>query len=215
GDAFIGINGGIQGYNMFAYCNNSPVAFADATGMAFYLNIIVGLAPGPDRPVERVKSGGKVGCAKPYISDDSTDYNCYAYALGEKSWKYVGGDAESVTDFNVDSVKQMVLEDAERDGRRVRLIDSYDSPIRSNEYRIALRTGKDDYHFMIQHSDGSWSHKPGRAKTRLINGANPSVVNWDLILIDGFLSNFGFIKEIGVIPNYYDSETIYFAVAVE
>jgi hypothetical protein len=31
-EAFIGANGGILGYNMFAYCNNNPVAFADPTG---------------------------------------------------------------------------------------------------------------------------------------------------------------------------------------
>lgn len=36
--------------------------------------------------------------------------------------------------------------DAQKDGRKMRIIDSYDSPIESNEYRIALRTGEDDYH---------------------------------------------------------------------
>lgn len=33
-DAFIGASGGIVGYNMFAYCNNNPTAFADPTGNA-------------------------------------------------------------------------------------------------------------------------------------------------------------------------------------
>jgi len=31
-DGIVGANGGLQGYNMFAYCNNNPVAFADPTG---------------------------------------------------------------------------------------------------------------------------------------------------------------------------------------
>ena len=31
-DGIVGANGGLQGYNMFAYCNNNPVIFADPTG---------------------------------------------------------------------------------------------------------------------------------------------------------------------------------------
>lgn len=98
--------------------------------------------------------------------------------------------------------------------RSMRTIDSYDSPIESNEYRIALRTGKEDYHFMVQHNDGSWSHKPGFCSTRLIDGANPSVISWDAPRGDAvLLCNFGIVKEIGSVPNYYDSRTIYFAVS--
>lgn len=104
--------------------------------------------------------------------------------------------------------------DAQKDGRKMRIIDSYDSPIESNEYRIALRTGEDDYHFMIQHSDGSWSHKPGFCSTRLIDGDNPSVISWDAPQVDTFLLyKFGIVKEIGYVPNYYDSRMVYFAVS--
>ena len=155
-----------------------------------------------------------VGAASPYNPSNSMDYNCYAYALREKQWKYVGGSPDAVQDFSVDNVAQMVLNDAEKDGRSIRIIDSYDAPIESNEYRIALRTGEADYHFMIQHNDGSWSHKPGFCSTRLIDGANPSVVSWDLPQVDSFLLyNFGIAREIGSIHNYYDSATIYFAVS--
>lgn len=160
------------------------------------------------------KSKIDAGAASPYIPSDSTDFNCYAYALGEKQWKYVGGSQSAVKDFSVDSVAKMVLDDAQRDGRSMRIIDSYDSPIAQNEYRIALRTGEIDYHFMVQHSDGSWSHKPGFLSTRLIDGANPSVIAWDAPQINSFfLSEFGIIKEVDPIPNYYDSATIYFAVS--
>ena len=31
-DGVIGANGGLQGYNMFAYCNNNPISFADYIG---------------------------------------------------------------------------------------------------------------------------------------------------------------------------------------
>ena len=38
-DAILGANGGLQGYNLFAYCNNNPVMYIDPNGfasMAFY-----------------------------------------------------------------------------------------------------------------------------------------------------------------------------------
>ncbi len=31
-DGIIGANGGLQGYNMFAYCNNNPVVYTDSSG---------------------------------------------------------------------------------------------------------------------------------------------------------------------------------------
>ena len=31
-DTILGANGGLQGYNLFAYCNNNPVMFADPSG---------------------------------------------------------------------------------------------------------------------------------------------------------------------------------------
>ena len=35
-DTILGANGGLQGYNLFAYCNNNPVMFADPTGYALH-----------------------------------------------------------------------------------------------------------------------------------------------------------------------------------
>ncbi len=35
-DGIVGANGGIVGFNMFAYCNNNPVMFADPSGYAVY-----------------------------------------------------------------------------------------------------------------------------------------------------------------------------------
>ena len=103
-------------------------------------------------------------------------------------------------------VPVVVLDDAKADGRAMRIIDSYDSPINENEYRIALRTalrpGSEDYHFMLQHSDGSWSHKPGTLPSRLIDGDNPSEITWDApSMIEGL-----------TFVNYYNSKTVYFAV---
>ena len=33
-DGIVGANGGIQGYNLFAYCNNNPIIYIDISGMS-------------------------------------------------------------------------------------------------------------------------------------------------------------------------------------
>ena len=37
-DTILGANGGLQGYNLFAYCNNNPVMFADPSGNLYLPN---------------------------------------------------------------------------------------------------------------------------------------------------------------------------------
>ena len=43
-DAILGANGGLQGYNLFAYCNNNPVMFADPSGQSLVLTGLVAIA---------------------------------------------------------------------------------------------------------------------------------------------------------------------------
>ena len=207
----------ILGYNLFAYCGNNSINRKDPTG---HLGISALLFASVVAVCAITLSGcsaqptSDVGAALPYTPSNSIHFNCYAYALGEKQWKYVGGSPDAVENYDVDYITEMVLNDAQKDGRTMRVIDSYDSPINSNEYRVALRTGEADYHFMVQHNDGTWSHKPGYGSTRLIDGDNPSVVSWDAPLVDSYLLyNYGIVKEIGAIQSYYDSKTIYFAVS--
>ena len=215
-DGYVSTGQDLTGYNMYAYCGNNPVNRTDPIGQfwvtALIVTAVVVVCTGALSGCSS-KSSSDYGAASSYIPSDSTEYNCYAYALGEDKWKYVGGSHDAVNDYSVSAVADMVLEDAKRDGRSIRPIDSFDSPISSNEYRIALRTSVDDYHFMKQHNDGTWSHKPGFCSTRLIDGQNPSVVSWDAPIVDSLLLRMGIIKEINVLKNYYDSDTIYFAVS--
>ena len=37
----VGANGGVQGYNLFAYCNNDPVMYVDSTGYALRHNTVI------------------------------------------------------------------------------------------------------------------------------------------------------------------------------
>ena len=201
---------------MFAYCNNNPIIAKDPTGR--FLGVLIGIGVGLALLLSGCDSDSNkkdYGAARPYKYSNSRDYNCYAYALGETVWKYVGGSQDAVTDYNVNDVAKLVLKDAERDGRTMRIIDSYNSDINANEYRIALRVGAADYHFMRQNDDGTWSHKPGFCDTRCIKGDNPDAVTWDQPIVDARLLYYGIVRETGVIENYYSSNTIYFAVTVD
>ena len=157
-----------------------------------------------------------VGAAKPYIEIDESDGNrerepnCYSYALGYYDRSYDPGEYAGVGyNLNVESVARAVEKDMAALGRGCRRLDSYDSPVSNNEYRVALRTSrityfslkyrKDvfwDYHFMVQTSDGGWSekHGPGGATDHHDN-VNPDTISWDL----------------GSYHGYYDSNIIYFA----
>ena len=213
-DSFVTTGQGLTSYNMYAYCGNNPVNRTDPDGH-FWITALITLAATACMALltSCSSTSDNYGAASPYVPSDSQEYNCYAYVLGERTWRYVGGRSGAVKDYDVDKVAQTVLDDLQKEGRSARIIDSYDSEIKSNEYRIALRTGKNDYHFMVQHNDGSWSHKPGICETRLIDGANPSVVSWDLPQINRRqYYMYGVVKEVGYVPNYYNSKTVYLAI---
>jgi len=91
-------------------------------------------------------------------------------------------------------------------------IDSYDSWIADNEYRIAFRVSEKDFHFMVQHDDGSWSHKPSSLPSRLLDAENPTVAEWNEYGMRGLLIlKHEYIRT----RNWYDSDTLYFAVTVQ
>lgn len=108
-----------------------------------------------------------------------------------------------------------------------RILTSGYAEIQSFEYRIALRVGNivnwtgngfytepdndgpydglsDDFHFLIQLSDGSWGGKQGNLPSlHFPYGDFPTTMNWDLYKDASFYE---------YIDNFYDSSTIYFAV---
>jgi len=199
---------------MFAYCGNDPINNIDPSGHYFYDAIAELILETIAQVVSECSGVNGYGAANEYKPSNSTQNNCYGYALGEEKGKCVGGSQGAVTDFDVDKVAKMVIKDVHDMGRSIRPIDSYDSPVTSNEYRIALRTGAEDYHFMVQHSDGSWSHKPGITPTQLIQGKNPSEVSWDAPIIDwSWYETTGHVRITDYVRNYYSSEIVYFAIS--
>jgi len=214
-DSWVATGQGLLGNNMFAYCGNNPVMRVDPTGQCgIIIPVIIGIGKVLEAIVKATSEDASgTGAASEYKPTSSFAYDCYPYALGETESRDLGEGWFDYNGTNVYIVALVVLVDLWTEGRSARIISSYDSPITSNEYRIALRTGENGYHFMVQHSDGTWSHKPGMLPSRHINGANPSSVSWDIPLIDDdYFMKTGIIKEVGVIPGCYDSTIIYFAI---
>jgi hypothetical protein len=108
-------------------------------------------------------------------------------------------------------------------GFTARIINGYDAEIFADEYRIAFRIGNtssektfnlypsgiwtknDDFHFMMQHSDGRWSHKTGQYISRLLDyGQNPDMNIWHNYRYNEFSSSY--------IINFYNGNTYYFAI---
>lgn len=164
------------------------------------------------------------GAAWAYTRASSTSINCYGYAARYNWWinpgditSYYGGLPSNATQtqirnyFNVNNIANKVITDLGRSGRSARIITNGLSTISSTEYRIAVRTGvhdynlngnidlglgEADYHFMLQHSDGTWSSKAGSTPSVNLGAISPRTYRWDL----------------GTIQGYYDSATIYLAV---
>jgi hypothetical protein len=168
--------------NTYAYCRNNPTNRIDKTGYASY------------------------GAAPKYVSITSTNINCYAFAMGWDYWAtpgdmayYYGLQLNPITGYNFSSsrIGQAVIDDLARMVNcKGRFISGPSAKINSNEYRIAVGVGGGtfynykgltymvlyDFHFMVQNSDGRWSHKPGATPSiRLAVGKTPSGVNWSMI----------------------------------
>lgn len=116
--------------------------------------------------------------------------NCYGYAFcnilngyatmyGKSGYKQQPGDFASAADKRDNKVKPFVRNnpsllmdnmvsniklDARRLGYSIKEYNPPSSTVKqfgSQSRLIALVTGDTDYHFYMQHSDGTWSHKPG------------------------------------------------------
>ena len=129
--------------------------------------------------------------------------NCFAYALdvypesGYPDFAYYGlNEQYSIELFN-NEIADSIIHSSLKYNRFLRKIDSYNSPIYSNERRIAFRLRLNNniitaYHFIRQNSDGSWSGKIPTRDSVLYNNENPELFDWG---------------------DNYNSEIIYFALS--
>ena len=82
-DAILGANGGLQGYNLFAYCNNNPVMYIDPNGfasMSIYTDFLDSMRPlmqlrhsGAGMAIGILFAAGLLITAKPYSGNSYVD----------------------------------------------------------------------------------------------------------------------------------------------
>ena len=66
-DTILGANGGLQGYNLFAYCNNNPVMFADPSGNLYLPNTKLEAAKVcPENIMSQIMNSGLDATTKKY-----------------------------------------------------------------------------------------------------------------------------------------------------
>ena len=218
-DKYAGTGQGYLGYNMFAYCQNNPVALKDPSGSLAIIAIIAAAAmiatlsacstatsknKSPAPSDYRNYSGGR----------GAYQHNCYSYAFNlpavadpgdyAKKCRQMDKPADAMYGgkqfYTVQEVADFVLADAREFQRKVRTINS-PSDITNSEYCVALKVTTDTsygstmYHFMYQLSNGQWAEKYGDKKSEygVRSGTDASWTYQDTV---------------------YDSETIFFAVPI-
>lgn len=98
---------------------------------------------------------------------EDRDYSIYSpgaiTALFNGSDCFINGDYY----FRPDLCITLIKRDASCMGRNAFVCD-YSSKLYENAYKIVLTYSKadNDFHFLRQNSDGSWSHKPGYGRPR-------------------------------------------------
>jgi len=216
---YLGANGDICAYNLFAYCSDNPVMRSDSNGcFAWWLVVAVVVAAGVavSGCVKKNKQPtSNVGAAKPYEkvygSNDSNSPNCYAYAIGSSVNEQPGNTSGIYPKQwnDVYDVGKSVEADLRDKGYTVRVINGPNDKVYENEFKIALRVGTKpyaidvygnyyyDYHFMRQTSTGQWAEKHGIGGDSVLHkpGETPDTIQWTLCDLP-----------------YYDSDIIYYAV---
>lgn len=98
------------------------------------------------------------------------DYNCGGYALGIYVW-YQFEDYPSITrDVGVEEMTRLCIDAILRDFPTLRVINDL-CELQKNERAVAFRICENDFHFIMRHKNGHWSHKPGRSGIRSITKA--------------------------------------------
>ncbi len=217
-DVLLSTGQGVLGHNCYTYCNDNPVSKVDHTGTSLkdIWEWLFGGGSCAGRGSKQESS--PYGAAKPYESvpgsDDPSSPNCYSFAIGSPV-NQQPGQASQTTDIQWNDIKSVgaaVEADLKAMGYTVRRLENCNSPIQSNEFRIALRVGEKpyeiviidgkvylryDYHFMRQTNTGQWAEKHGPGGDSILHGIGetPDDIAWTL---HG--------------KPYYDSEIYYYAV---
>ena len=114
------------------------------------------------------------------FNTDRWDYNCGGYALGIYVWYQFENYLDTVWEVGVEEMTRLCVDAILRDFPTLRVINDL-RELQKNERAIAFRICEKDFHFIMRHKNGHWSHKPGRTFIRSITKAevfNPK--GWEL-----------------------------------
>ena len=193
---------------MYSYCGNNPVVRADYNGEWWVIIVLIVVVVVGCAALSGCKrnAGGILPKYNPNQDfGDIKSYNCYAYEMSiSDKWLHPGKGVVNVKDskyrlknksyemqsyYSVDQLRNWVIQDFGSDV--VRVLKRKNSKIEQNEYRIAMRVNvvsrvfftnvylkTTDFHFMKQHSDGHWSHKPGDGYPEDLGLINPDTYDW-------------------------------------
>ena len=212
-DGYVSTGQGTQGYNMYSYCGFNPVMRVDKSGDFWSLIALGCVALG----CVVFFSGCSSSSNQPpsnYIDNKSTNQNCYSYAFGlphaANPGDYSANNASermyySKKIYSTNEIANYVQRDMTALNKKVRIVKSPAEKLH-DEFLVAMKsstnvlwqTGAADYHFALQLSDGTWADKPGSTASRW-NKIDGTAITWDL----------------GNIKDYYNTETVYFAVVKE
>lgn len=132
----------------------------------------------------------------------SRSYNCYGNGIGKQiiadPTGYKIGDSTAKT---YEAVKKDLGGD-----KNVRKLDSINAKVNADEFKVAMKCGPRDYHF-IRLDSGGWYNKSGTAPGLYIDQSIVAGKVWYAMWMTNGEKYYN--------PNvYYNDETIYFAVKV-
>ena len=120
------------------------------------------------------------GCGGEYRQVNDFEVHCLEYALLFNEDVGIALEVSPLLGpkLNSSAYIQNIIETIEsKTSFTCRSIDAYDSPINSDEYRIAARVPNKNgyyYHFIYQLSDGTWAGKNASNPSRHFRNVNPS-----------------------------------------
>ena len=214
-DGYISTGQGLLSTNMFAYCGNNPVNRKDPTGQFWITALIVTAVVAVCTVTlsgcssQSAPSSPRSDLANAPDLDVSTaspsSYNCYGNGIGKQI-------NTNPTGYNRGDSTRETFESVKNDlgSNNVRELTSISDPIGDDEFKVALKCGPMDYHFIRLDGD-EWYNKSGTAPGLYID---QSVVAGDIWYAMWMNNGQAYVGDPRYGYPYYNDETIYFAVKV-